>query len=263
MVVNDAHYSTAAEWEHHDLVWKMNTKPNSDQTDRGATAAWMMGDEEIVYFMDLHGVSEQVTREAIKNAGIIAEDCNAEIVHADRMPRITRSEQEDLKLFLKQVEEGFERKVVQTDRDTDLYREQMDHEIEKITSRRFNGYFNVTADYIKHCKYDLDMFVGPGRGSSGGSLVAFLMDMTELDPMKYGLLFERFISDDREDYPDVNVEHHVVMDRPDAAIIESAKGAQLVVVGSRGRGGITGLLLGSTSIKVLRSAECPVMVVHK
>ncbi len=66
-----------------------------------------------------------------------------------------------------------------------------------------------------------------------------------------------------EDYPDVNVEHHVVMDRPDAAIIESAKGAQLVVVGSRGRGGITGLLLGSTSIKVLRSAECPVMVVHK
>lgn len=66
-----------------------------------------------------------------------------------------------------------------------------------------------------------------------------------------------------EQYPDVNVEHRVVMDRPDAAIIERAKGAQLVVVGSRGRGGITGLLLGSTSIKVLRSAECPVMVVHK
>ena len=66
-----------------------------------------------------------------------------------------------------------------------------------------------------------------------------------------------------EEYPDVNVEHHVVMDRPDAAIIDRAKGAQLVVVGSRGRGGITGLLLGSTSIKVLRSAECPVMVVHK
>ncbi|WP_024796327.1 universal stress protein [Tomitella biformata] len=66
-----------------------------------------------------------------------------------------------------------------------------------------------------------------------------------------------------EQYPDVNVEHRVVMDRPEAAILDRAKGAQLVVVGSRGRGGITGLLLGSTSIKVLRSAECPVMVVHK
>lgn len=66
-----------------------------------------------------------------------------------------------------------------------------------------------------------------------------------------------------EEYPDVNVEHRVVMDRPDAAILERAKGAQLVVVGSRGRGGISGLLLGSTSIKVLRSSECPVMVVHK
>lgn len=66
-----------------------------------------------------------------------------------------------------------------------------------------------------------------------------------------------------EQYPDVNVEHRVVMDHPDVAIVEAAKGAQLVVVGSRGRGGITGLLLGSTSIKVLRHAECPVMVVHK
>lgn len=66
-----------------------------------------------------------------------------------------------------------------------------------------------------------------------------------------------------EQYPDVNVEHRVVMDRPEVAIVEAAKGAQLVVVGSRGRGGITGLLLGSTSIKVLRHAECPVMVVHK
>lgn len=64
------------------------------------------------------------------------------------------------------------------------------------------------------------------------------------------------------DYPDVNVEHIVALDRPDSAILDRAEGAQLVVVGSRGRGGFAGLMLGSTSIKVLRSAHCPVMVVH-
>lgn len=67
----------------------------------------------------------------------------------------------------------------------------------------------------------------------------------------------------REQYPDVNIEHHVVMDRPEHAILERGRGAQLIVVGSRGRGGVAGLLLGSTSIKVLRSADCPVLVVHR
>ncbi|WP_182347491.1 universal stress protein [Tomitella gaofuii] len=65
-----------------------------------------------------------------------------------------------------------------------------------------------------------------------------------------------------DDYPDLNIEHVVVLDRPDTAILDHAEGAQLVVVGSRGRGGFAGLMLGSTSIKVLRSAHCPVMVVH-
>ncbi|GAA4813759.1 universal stress protein [Tomitella cavernea] len=65
-----------------------------------------------------------------------------------------------------------------------------------------------------------------------------------------------------DDYPDLNIEHVVVLDRPDTAILDHAEGAQLVVVGSRGRGGFAGLMLGSTSIKVLRSARCPVMVVH-
>ncbi len=65
-----------------------------------------------------------------------------------------------------------------------------------------------------------------------------------------------------DDYPDLNIEHVVVLDRPDTAILDHADGAQLVVVGSRGRGGFAGLMLGSTSIKVLRSSRCPVMVVH-
>lgn len=64
------------------------------------------------------------------------------------------------------------------------------------------------------------------------------------------------------DYPDLNIEHAVMLDKPDAAILERAAGAQLVVVGSRGRGGFAGLMLGSTSIKVLHSAQCPVMVVR-
>lgn len=75
-------------------------------------------------------------------------------------------------------------------------------------------------------------------------------------------VLEKHLADFKSEYPDVKVKQVIVMDRPEAALVNNSAGAALVVVGSRGRGGVVGLLLGSTSRKVLRSAAAPVMVIR-
>ena len=207
IVVNDAHFSTPEDWVKHDLVWKMNTKPSADQTNGGGqTAAWIMGDDEVVYWMSKHGISEEITREAIMETSRMADACDVEIKGDLRMPRISPSEEEDLNLFLDHIEEGFERKLghLPTEQQ-DLYAERMETEIKLIIEKHFHGYFNVVADYVKHAKGQ-GWTLTPGRGSSGGSLVTYLLDITAVDPLKYDLLFERFLSIDREDFPDIDTD---------------------------------------------------------
>lgn len=207
IVVNDAHFSTPEDWVKHDLVWKMNTKPSADQTDgRGQTAAWIMGDDEVVYWMDKHGISEDITREAIMETSRMADACDVEIKGDLRMPRLSPTESEDLDLFLDHVAEGFERKLdhLPTEQQ-DLYAERVETEVKLIVEKHFHGYFNVVADYVKHAKGQ-GWTLTPGRGSSGGSLVTYLLDITAVDPLKYDLLFERFLSVDREDFPDIDTD---------------------------------------------------------
>lgn len=207
IVVNDAHFSTPEDWVKHDLVWKMNTKPDPDKTDgRGKTAAWIMGDDEVVYWMSKHGISEDITREAIMETSRMADACDVEIKGDLRMPRLSPTESEDLDLFLDHVEEGFERKLAHLPTDQqDLYADRMETEVRLITEKKFHGYFNVVADYVKHAKGQ-GWTLTPGRGSSGGSLVTYLLDITAVDPLKYDLLFERFLSVDREDFPDIDTD---------------------------------------------------------
>lgn len=218
VVVNDAHYAWPKDWENHALVWEFNTKGNSDQTARGQTAAWMMSDDEMVHWMAQHGVSRSITEEAIKNSFLIAENCTAEIVPTLEMPRLTASERDDVEMFIDLVEQGFKDKVVRAGLPEDVYGPRMISEIDVIAERDFCGYFNIVSDYVKACKTgkyiqyvqpgsDPDpLIIGPGRGSAGGSLVAYLMDITTVDPIKYDLSFNRFISPGRKGLPDIDVD---------------------------------------------------------
>jgi DNA polymerase-3 subunit alpha len=206
IVVNDAHYSTPDEWENHALVWEMSTGSNSDKTDRGQTASWVMEDKDLYYWMDKHGVSAEVVREAIAETKRIADNCNVRIEAEVKMPHFSKSSQEDAKILIRKVEEGFRRKVEQAGLDTDLYHERVMEEMRLIVSKDFAGYFNVVEDYVNHAKNELDIFVGPGRGSAGGSLVAYLLDITGVDPLEHNLLFERFLSPDRAGFPDIDMD---------------------------------------------------------
>ena len=87
----------------------------------------------------------------------------------------------------------------------DQHRAQADYEVDVIVQMGFPGYFLVTADLVRHAK-DNGIRVGPGRGSAAGSIVAYALGITELDPIKHGLLFERFLNPERISMPDIDLD---------------------------------------------------------
>lgn len=89
--------------------------------------------------------------------------------------------------------------------DNPEYQERLEYEINMIKSKNFQDYFMIVSDMIKSSKKS--MIVGPGRGSSGGSLVCYVLGITNIDPIKFGLIFERFIDVNRSDYPDIDTDY--------------------------------------------------------
>ncbi|MEP9378010.1 DNA polymerase III subunit alpha [Aquabacter sp. CN5-332] len=99
--------------------------------------------------------------------------------------------------------------------DTKVYEERLAYEISVISKMKFPGYFLIVSDFIKWAKAH-DIPVGPGRGSGAGSLVAYSLQITDLDPLRFGLLFERFLNPDRVSMPDFDVDF--CQDRRDEVI---------------------------------------------
>ena len=85
------------------------------------------------------------------------------------------------------------------------YQERLDREIRLIQQMKFSGYFLIVWDFIRHAK-SKGIPVGPGRGSAAGSLVGYCMGITDVDPLQYGLLFERFLNPDRVSMPDIDMD---------------------------------------------------------
>ncbi len=85
------------------------------------------------------------------------------------------------------------------------YKKRLDHEISIISSMKYSSYFLIVSDYIKWAKNN-DIPVGPGRGSGAGSLVAWVLSITDIDPIKFDLIFERFLNPDRVSMPDFDID---------------------------------------------------------
>ncbi len=143
--------------------------------------------------------------EACDNTLLIAERCNVEFDEtANFMPRfpVPEGETEDT-WFVKEVEKGLAYRYPQGV--TPEVRKQADFEIGVITQMGFPGYFLVVADFINWAK-DNGIRVGPGRGSGAGSMAAYAMRITDLDPLQHGLIFERFLNPDRVSMPDFDID---------------------------------------------------------
>ena len=149
---------------------------------------------------DRHGLPQ-----ACDNTLLIAERCDVEFNEsANYMPKFPcpEGENED-SWFIKEVERGLHIRYPQGI--PDKVRAQANFEIGVITEMGFPGYFLVVADFINWAK-DNGIRVGPGRGSGAGSMCAYAMRITDLDPLEHGLIFERFLNPDRVSMPDFDID---------------------------------------------------------
>lgn len=236
IVVNDAHYAQEESWDNHALFWALSTKSDGlDKMENGKTAAWVMNSDEVTYWMSKHGVSSSITEQAIANTALIGERCNVEIERKLHVPVLTKSKEEDLQLFVDNIQKGFQEKVVDKGLDVQLYQERIEKECELIIDRDLPGYFNIVSDYCQELK-NRGFLLAAGRGSAGGSLITYLMNINELDPVARGLLFERFLNKGRTDYPDIDTD--IPKSRRQEAIgyVETKYGADKVCrIGTFGR----------------------------
>jgi DNA polymerase III alpha subunit len=167
----------------------------------------ILSDEEWVEATARLASPEVVQRIALHNRDVILDRCRATMKHAQLLkPAVNMS--------LRQMcEEGAKR--TGTDLANHVYRDRLDRELSIIAEKQFEDYFFIMADLMNFARSN--MVCGPGRGSSSGSLVCYLLNITTIDPIPFGTLFERFIDINRSDLPDIDVDlsddkRHMVFD---------------------------------------------------
>jgi len=142
--------------------------------------------------------------EAIANTAVIAQRCA--VAAPQRRPILPRLGDDEDDQLRRDARAGLEQRLVgRTDADRQAYAERLEYELEIITGMGFAGYFLIVADFIKWAKAN-DIPVGPGRGSGAGSVVAWALTITDLDPIALNLLFERFLNPERVSMPDFDID---------------------------------------------------------
>jgi DNA polymerase-3 subunit alpha len=198
---NDLHYTHREDAQAHDALLCIQTGSRLNETNRFK----FNGDG---YYLKSAAEMRALFREhpeACDNTLLIAEQCEVQFTEgADLLPRFPLPEGEDeTSWFIKEVERGLHKRY--PGGIPDHVRKQADYEVGIIVQMGFPGYFLVVADFINWAK-DNGIRVGPGRGSAAGSLAAYAMGITDLDPLAHGLIFERFLNPERVSMPDVDID---------------------------------------------------------
>ncbi|MEK0306881.1 DNA polymerase III subunit alpha [Bifidobacterium favimelis] len=203
VATNDSHYVREEDASAQDALLCINS--GSRLTDPGRFKFDGSG-----YYIRSAQEMRQLFKEfpqACDNTLEIAERCNVMFDdHEDGafMPRFDCPEGwDETSLFLKKVDEGLKNRY--PDGVPPEVSHQADYECGVICQMQFTGYFLVVSDYINWAKQH-GIMVGPGRGSAAGSMVAYAMGITELDPLKHGLIFERFLNPERVSLPDIDID---------------------------------------------------------
>ncbi|QDY68421.1 DNA polymerase III subunit alpha [Qingshengfaniella alkalisoli] len=211
VATNDVYFPKPDMYEAHDALICIADGAYVDQQDprrRLTPQHYLKTPEEMVtLFADLP--------EAVENTVEIARRCAfAAELRDPILPRFADDEIDELR---RQAKEGLETRlaVIPHAAPVEEYEKRLDFELGIIESMGFPGYFLIVADFIKWAK-DRDIPVGPGRGSGAGSLVAYALTITDLDPLRYSLLFERFLNPERVSMPDFDIDF--CMDRREEVI---------------------------------------------
>lgn len=190
----------AAESPYLRVVVSDNLYPTPEDASAYEVLAWQNKDSRttithIASEYELRSAIPEANEDAFSQTDWIAQDCNAEL------PRAEIVKPEKAKSLREMCMEGAEIRKMKLNEE---YTARLDRELEMISSKNFEDYFYVIADLVNEAKRV--MLVGPARGSSAGSLVCFLLGITDVDPILHGLLFERFIDVTRADLPDIDID---------------------------------------------------------
>ena len=200
VATNDAHYVSAEHHQAHDALICIGRGKFVSDTKR------MKYDTKDIYIKSAEQMVElfKDVPEAIENTLRIEEMCQFKLeTGVNHMPEFPIPDGLSLNDHLDNLTwEGMERRVKQIDT---RYKERLDYELDVIKKMGFPGYFLITHDFVNYAKKE-GIPVGPGRGSAAGSLVAYSLGITDLDPLQYDLLFERFLNPDRVSMPDIDID---------------------------------------------------------
>ena len=210
IATNDCHYLERGDARVHDVLLCLQTGKTIGAADRmrfGSDQFYVKSAEEF----DL--AFGKIAPDALKNTMAIAERCKVTLelgknkIPAFQVPEGLTSEEYIRKLCIDGLARRFQEKRRRGEKisaeDEATYRKRLDYELSVIANSGFSGYFLIVWDFIRHAK-ETGIPVGPGRGSAAGSLAAYVLRITEIDPIPYGLLFERFLNPERISLPDVD-----------------------------------------------------------
>jgi DNA polymerase III subunit alpha len=200
VATQDLHYVKPEDAEYHDILLAVQTGNKLSDPDRLTLKDddfSMRSPEEMAEFF-------QDTPEAVENTVKIAKECNLEInLGRTLLPEFNLPEGETANSYLRKlVYEGLEKRYPEKTKEVE---ERAEYELGVIEKTGFADYFLIVQDFINWAK-DHGIVVGPGRGSAAGSIIAYILNITDIDPLKYELLFERFLNPDRIQMPDIDID---------------------------------------------------------
>ena len=197
---NDCHYINAEDWEAHDILLCIQTgkKVADENRMRYEGGQYYVKSEE-----EMRELFSYIP-EAIDNTAKIAERCNVEIEFGvTKLPRYEVPEGYDSWGYLNHLcSEGFKERYPEDD---GTLKERLEYELGVIKSMGYVDYFLIVWDFINFARTH-GIAVGPGRGSAAGSIVSYCLKITNIDPIRYQLLFERFLNPERVSMPDIDVD---------------------------------------------------------
>ena len=196
---NDIHYTYDSDAEAHDILLCIQTGKKQQDQDR-------MRYEGGQYYMKSPEEMQELfsyAPDAVRNTEEIAERCNVEIEFGvQKLPRFHVPEGFTSYEYLEMLcEEGLRNRYP----DYGKYEERLHFELDTIRQMGYVDYFLIVWDFINYARSN-DIMVGPGRGSAAGSIVSYCLKITDIDPIKYSLIFERFLNPERVSMPDIDVD---------------------------------------------------------
>ena len=200
VATNDVHYTLAEDAQPHDVLLCLQTGKKLSDTDR-------MRYEGGQYYVKSPEEMERLfpyATEALENTHKIAQRCHVEIEFGvTKLPKFGVPDGYTSWEYLNELcFKGLEERYQPV---TEALKERLNYELSTIRNMGYVDYFLIVWDFIKYAR-DHDIMVGPGRGSAAGSLVAYTLGITQLDPIRYDLLFERFLNPERVSMPDIDVD---------------------------------------------------------